>query len=108
MQTAIVQGQAFKAGPAARQLRRRGACVPLAVAAPEKLQRPDQSGRFGKFGGKYVPETLIPALAELEVAYKQAQADPSFQVRGALPAQAGRDAGRRPICRGALHCLPRA
>lgn len=31
--------------------------------------------------GKYVPETLIPALAELEVAYKEAMADPSFHVR---------------------------
>ena len=43
--------------------------------------RPDAAGRFGKFGGKYVPETLIPALAELEAEYAKAQADPSFQVR---------------------------
>ncbi len=35
--------------------------------------------RFGAFGGKYVPETLIPALEELEVAYATAQADPSFR-----------------------------
>merc|ERR1719183_124524 len=33
------------------------------------LPRPDPTGRFGKFGGKYVPETLIPALLELEEAY---------------------------------------
>lgn len=61
----------------------------LATAAPEAPEiektakdyaRPDTAGRFGKFGGKYVPETLIPALAELEVAYKEAIADPSFQV----------------------------
>jgi len=38
------------------------------------------TGRFGRFGGKYVPETLIPALAELEVAYKEAMADPAFHV----------------------------
>ena len=38
-----------------------------------------QSDRFGAFGGRYVPETLIPALDELEVAYATAQADPSFR-----------------------------
>lgn len=34
-----------------------------------------------RFGGKYVPETLIPALEELEQEYKKAIADPEFQVR---------------------------
>ena len=37
------------------------------------------SDRFGQFGGKYVPETLIPALEELEEAYATAQADASFR-----------------------------
>src|SRR3982074_3463558 len=37
------------------------------------------SDRFGAFGGNYVPETLIPALEELEVAYATAQGDPSFR-----------------------------
>lgn len=37
-------------------------------------------GRFGVFGGRYVPETLIPALDELELAYAAASADPSFQM----------------------------
>ena len=37
------------------------------------------SDRFGAFGGRYVPETLIPALDELEVAYATAQRDPSFR-----------------------------
>ncbi|MCU0534296.1 MAG: tryptophan synthase subunit beta [Hydrococcus sp. Prado102] len=41
--------------------------------------RPDSLGRFGQFGGKYVPETLMPALAELETAYEQYRFDPSFQ-----------------------------
>ncbi len=41
--------------------------------------RPDALGRFGKFGGKYVPETLMPALTELETAYKHYSQDPSFQ-----------------------------
>ncbi|GAC1330327.1 MAG: tryptophan synthase subunit beta [Candidatus Dormibacteria bacterium] len=35
-------------------------------------------GRFGAFGGQYVPETLMPALQELEAAYRQARADPAF------------------------------
>jgi len=37
------------------------------------------SDRFGVFGGRYVPETLIPAIDELERAYEQASADPEFQ-----------------------------
>jgi tryptophan synthase beta chain len=41
--------------------------------------RPDLMGRFGRFGGKYVPETLMPALAELETAFKQYCNEPSFQ-----------------------------
>ena len=41
--------------------------------------RPDNLGRFGRFGGKYVPETLMPALSELETAYEQYRNDPSFQ-----------------------------
>ncbi|WP_013322479.1 tryptophan synthase subunit beta [Gloeothece verrucosa] len=42
-------------------------------------QRPDHLGRFGKFGGKYVPETLMPALDELETAFNQYKNDPDFQ-----------------------------
>lgn len=38
----------------------------------------DGKGRFGPYGGRYVPETLIPALDELEQAYGQATADPAF------------------------------
>jgi len=37
------------------------------------------SGRFGRFGGRHVPETLVAALDELEAAYAEAQLDPSFQ-----------------------------
>ncbi len=39
---------------------------------------PDARGRFGRFGGRYVPETLIPALEELNTAYQEAKADPIF------------------------------
>lgn len=36
-------------------------------------------GKFGPYGGQFVPETLMPALAELEQAYEAAKADPDFQ-----------------------------
>lgn len=41
---------------------------------------PDERGRFGSFGGKFVPESLMLALAELETAYEQAGKDTDFQV----------------------------
>ena len=39
---------------------------------------PDAQGRFGQFGGRYVPETLMPALVELERAYARWSVDPDF------------------------------
>ncbi|MCC6510774.1 MAG: tryptophan synthase subunit beta, partial [Pirellulaceae bacterium] len=42
-------------------------------------QVPDQSGRFGKFGGRFVPETLTRALTELESEYASAKQDRQFQ-----------------------------
>ena len=53
--------------------------VPDAALAPSS--RPDPLGRFGPYGGQYVPETLMPALAELETAAKEALADPAFRDR---------------------------
>ena len=41
-------------------------------------QGPDAAGHFGEFGGRYVAETLMPALLELERAYRAASADPAF------------------------------
>jgi len=41
---------------------------------------PDVMGHFGAFGGRYVGETLMPALIEVEKAYKEAWADPAFHV----------------------------
>jgi len=40
---------------------------------------PDAEGRFGDYGGRYVPETLMPLVLELNDAYEAAKADPSFQ-----------------------------
>jgi tryptophan synthase beta chain len=54
--------------------------------------QPDNLGRFGRFGGKYVPETLMPALAELETAYKEYRDDSAFQaeLQGLLRDYVGR------------------
>lgn len=54
--------------------------------------RPDSLGRFGKFGGKYVPETLMPALAELTEAYTRYSQDSEFQqqLQGLLRDYVGR------------------
>ena len=43
-----------------------------------KLQRPDATGRFGAYGGRYAPETLMPALIELEAAFVAAWSDDAF------------------------------
>lgn len=53
---------------------------------------PDSLGRFGSYGGKYVPETLMPALAELETAYNKFRVAPDFQaeLQGLLKDYVGR------------------
>ena len=51
------------------------------MVASKSMTLPDDRGRFGDFGGKFVPETLMAALAELEDAYRQAKVDPDFQRR---------------------------
>ncbi len=42
-------------------------------------QQPDERGHFGDFGGRYVAETLMPALLELEETYAEARKDPEFK-----------------------------
>jgi tryptophan synthase beta chain len=56
------------------------------------MGEPDQTGRFGEFGGRFVPETLVPALEEIEAAFRGAWADPSFrrELDGLLASYAGR------------------
>ena len=46
-------------------------------SAPQAM--PDAQGRFGPYGGRYVPETLVAPLEELERAYTEARDDPKFQ-----------------------------
>ena len=43
--------------------------------------------RFGPYGGQYVPETLMPALAELEDAWQSARQDPAFRSELAEPVE---------------------
>ncbi|MBS2021216.1 MAG: tryptophan synthase subunit beta [Deltaproteobacteria bacterium] len=52
--------------------------VPLFISPPGDL--PDARGRFGDFGGRFVPETLMPALEELEAAFRSARNDPAFRL----------------------------
>jgi tryptophan synthase beta chain len=56
------------------------------------LAEPSSSGRFGEFGGRYVPETLVPACHELERAFRSAWGDPTFRAEldGLLADYAGR------------------
>ena len=56
------------------------------------LAAPDSTGRFGEFGGRFVPETLMPACLELEEAFLDAWADPEFRLdlRNILVEYAGR------------------
>ena len=46
----------------------------------QQVTEPRSQGRFGVYGGRYVPETLIPVLDELEAAYAAAARDPAFAI----------------------------
>jgi tryptophan synthase beta chain len=54
---------------------------------------PNEKGQFGIYGGRFVPETLMKAVLELDEAYKDAKADPSFQaeIDGYLSEYVGRE-----------------
>ena len=52
---------------------------PMHAEARHQGPLPDASGHFGRYGGKFVPETLMAALTELEKVYLEAKADPGFQ-----------------------------
>jgi tryptophan synthase beta chain len=50
-----------------------------ATGANSLRNGPDEQGRFGLYGGRFVAETLMPLILDLEKAYRAAQADPEFQ-----------------------------
>jgi tryptophan synthase beta chain len=86
---ALTSRRAITAQPLRCRRAAAAAARPRAIAAPERapaapsaaIPRPSPEGHFGpkRFGGRFVPETLIPALDELQAEYAKAQADPSFQ-----------------------------
>ncbi len=51
------------------------------MTLPSDNGRSTTRGKFGPYGGQFVPEVLMPALVELEVAYSKAQADPAFEAK---------------------------
>lgn len=51
------------------------------MANDKQISWPDQRGRFGDFGGKFIPETLMAAVAELDDAYQEVKRDGQFQAR---------------------------
>ena len=64
-----------------------------ATTLPNTYAWPDAQGRFGPYGGRFVAETLMPLIHELDAAYAAAKADPTFQVEldGFLTHYVGRE-----------------
>ena len=64
---------------------------------------PDSRGRYGPYGGRYVPETLVAPLQELERAYAEARADKTFQAElDAFEAAITAQRGEEPLPAGSL------
>jgi tryptophan synthase beta chain len=53
----------------------------MSVARPDLMGEPDASGRFGSFGGQFVPEALVPACQDLERDFRAAWSNPTFKER---------------------------
>jgi tryptophan synthase beta chain len=51
------------------------------ITSGELMREPHAGGRFGEFGGRFVPEALVPACEELETAFADAWGDPGFRSR---------------------------
>ncbi len=51
----------------------------VSISDQSIMSEPSESGRFGEFGGRFVPETLVPACQELEASFREAWADPIFR-----------------------------
>ncbi|MFM7126987.1 MAG: tryptophan synthase subunit beta [Actinomycetota bacterium] len=67
----------------------------MSIPTQSLMSEPSDAGRFGEFGGRFVPETLVPACQELERAFREAWADPIF--RGDLDQVLREYAGRPSI-----------
>lgn len=51
----------------------------MTISDQSIMSDPSEAGRFGEFGGRFVPETLVPACQELEASFRDAWADPLFR-----------------------------
>ena len=51
----------------------------MSISEQSIMSEPSEAGRFGEFGGRFVPETLVPACQELETSFREAWADPVFR-----------------------------
>ena len=51
----------------------------MSISDQSIMSDPSEAGRFGEFGGRFVPETLVPACQELEASFRDAWADPIFR-----------------------------
>jgi tryptophan synthase beta chain len=73
--------------------------------AVNPLTGPDERGRYGSYGGRFVPETLVAPLQELEDAYAEAQKDPEFhaELAALLNTYVGRPTPLTPVRRLAGH-----
>ena len=68
----------------------------MTVQQPNSFRTgPDERGHFGIYGGRFVAETLMPLILELEEAYAQAKADPQFQEGDGRLSRRIMSAGRR-------------
>ena len=86
----------------------RAAIVDPPKVSIKDVKRPDETGRFGDYGGKYVPETLIPALQALEKEYYALASDEQFQVRHAHARKKRTTHATRPLRVSHAHPRPQA
>ncbi len=83
---------ALESAPGAKEAERIRAFVRAVREAQPDERRPDQRGYFGRYGGRYVPELLLPAVEELAETYEALRDDPEFleELRRERAAYAGR------------------
>src|SRR5215217_7499429 len=84
--------RALRARPASKIIGACGRCSRLCMTLVTSRRDPDARGYFGEFGGRYVPETLVEPIEELERAYFTAREDPAFhaELDGLLTHYVGR------------------